>query len=131
MDKRPLVFLSLGPAFGYENDIQAQLPFAVLQADSYWDSDSESPTYNQMVSKPPKGEYEVMRRKDHLYKYGVVVQYNMNPAEPQKGSAIFLHIERQPGSYTAGCISMSEANMVDLIEWLDAGKLPHIFMGVI
>lgn len=105
------------------------MPFAVLLENSYWDSDSNSPTYNLLVAEPPAGDYEVMRRDDHLYKYGLVVQYNMDPAVPKMGSAIFLHLERKAGAYTAGCVSMSESNMLKILKWLDAEKLPHILMG--
>ncbi|MCB0641614.1 MAG: L,D-transpeptidase family protein [Phaeodactylibacter sp.] len=127
--RTPSGFFALGPAFGYLKDIDCALPFAVMVGNSYWDSDSKSPTYNQLVAEPPQGDYEEMRRDDHLYKYGLVVQYNMDPAVPEMGSAIFLHIERRPGAYTAGCVSMSEANMVKLLQWLEAEELPHILMG--
>ena len=66
-----------------------------------------------------------MRMESDVYKYGIVVGYNTNPAVPGKGSCIFYHIGT-PGSTTAGCTAMSEGEILNLIKFLDKNKKPLI-----
>jgi L,D-peptidoglycan transpeptidase YkuD (ErfK/YbiS/YcfS/YnhG family) len=70
-----------------------------------------------------------MRRNDHLYKYGIIIRYNMDEVVKNLGSAIFIHVERRKGAPTAGCVSFEEERMVELIKWLRPGKNPIIIMG--
>ena len=128
--KSPTGIFEIGKAFGYNDDISHTIDFITLHENHYWDSDSESATYNQLlIEKPTTPLVEVMKRKDHLYKYGIIIEYNTKPAVPEKGSAIFLHVERKKGSYTAGCISMNEKDIIELIEWLQPNHEPMIIMG--
>ena len=39
------------------------------------------------------------------------INYNMKPAIPKKGSAIFLHLAKKNYSSTKGCIAISKKNM--------------------
>lgn len=130
-DKRsPTGVFALGPAYGYQKDLDCSIDFIELTDEHYWISDSKSADYNKLVTYLPESkEVEKMRRKDDLYKYGIVIRYNMDKVEPHKGSAIFIHVWRQLGMATLGCISMPEAEMIDLIQWLDPAKQPVIIMG--
>lgn len=65
-----------------------------------------------------------MKRADHLYELGLVVQHNMQPAVAGKGSAIFFHIWRTEGSPTLGCSAMSKQALTDIMIWLDPEKAP-------
>jgi L,D-peptidoglycan transpeptidase YkuD (ErfK/YbiS/YcfS/YnhG family) len=67
-----------------------------------------------------------MKRSDHLYKYGIVIEYNSLNTIKGKGSAIFIHIERSAGAPTAGCIAVSEENIINLIKWINPNKKPTI-----
>lgn len=81
--------------------------------------------YNAIVEMPDPApvSFEWMRRTDHQYRHGVVVAHN--PARiPGHGSCIFLHIEKAPGASTAGCTSMTQAALRELIDWLDAAQKP-------
>ncbi|MBF8262931.1 MAG: hypothetical protein HW387_596 [Parachlamydiales bacterium] len=40
------------------------------------------------------------------------------------GSAIFMHIWRDPGFPTAGCTAMQEKDIGDIVSWLDEKKHP-------
>ncbi len=62
--------------------------------------------------------------KSDVYKYGIFVDYNVNPAIPGKGSCIFMHIWSKSTSPTAGCTAMTEANILKLIGFLDKSKNP-------
>jgi L,D-peptidoglycan transpeptidase YkuD (ErfK/YbiS/YcfS/YnhG family) len=70
-----------------------------------------------------------MKRPDHLYKYGIVIQYNSDPVVKGKGSAIFIHVQRKPKSPTAGCIAIEEHDIKNLIEWVQADSA-FILIGV-
>jgi D-alanyl-D-alanine dipeptidase len=67
-----------------------------------------------------------MRRSDHLYRLGIVVLHNSLPAEKGKGSAIFFHIWRNPGAATLGCTSMSEGNLLAVMQWLHPYEKPLV-----
>lgn len=144
-------------AFGYDSidKIATRLQYRQVTDQDFWIDDSASPDYNRWVkledgATPQRWDeqaqrrvdssHERLRRDDHLYKYGIVVDYNVEPEKSYsphlakvggkpKGSAIFLHWERAPGAPTAGCIATSSENMLDLFKWLDPAKHPKIAMG--
>lgn len=127
--RTPSGLFLIGPAFGYEDNLDTQIEFIQLNELHHWISDSDSSNYNQLVEYVPvTREMEVMRRADHLYKYGAIIQYNTEPVTPEMGSAIFLHIERATGKPTTGCVSMPETIMTSLIEWMDPKAYPVILL---
>ena len=127
--KTPSGLYLLGPGFGYA-PFETAIEYITLDERHHWISDSDSSNYNQLVTYAPvTKEMEVMRRQDHLYELGLVVQYNTEPVVPGHGSAIFLHVERAPGKPTLGCISMAREEMLGLLEWLDPNAYPVILLG--
>ena len=119
----------IGSAFGYEKDLESKVDFIKLLDNHYWVSDTASELYNQLIEYNPNDKYsEKMRRNDHLYKYGIVIEYNTQDIQKGKGSAIFMHIERQKGAPTAGCVAMSEDNIKRLIKWIKPNQNPMIVM---
>jgi L,D-peptidoglycan transpeptidase YkuD (ErfK/YbiS/YcfS/YnhG family) len=127
--RTPSGLFLVGPAFGYEDDLETRMDFIRLTEEHHWISDSDSSNYNQLVEYVPvTKEMEVMRRSDHLYEYGAIIQYNTEPTTPGMGSAIFLHVERATGKPTAGCISMPKEEMVSLIEWMQPTAYPVILL---
>jgi L,D-peptidoglycan transpeptidase YkuD (ErfK/YbiS/YcfS/YnhG family) len=129
--KTPSGQFLIGSAFGYKNDLESEMDFMVLKDNHYWISHNDSELYNQMVDFEPADDVyaEKMKRKDHLYKYGIVIEYNTQPVKKGKGSAIFIHVERRKGAPTAGCVASSEQNIKDLIQWIKPQKKPIITMG--
>jgi L,D-peptidoglycan transpeptidase YkuD (ErfK/YbiS/YcfS/YnhG family) len=116
--------------FGYE-PLGTRLPYIVLTPEMIWIDDPRSDRYNMLADKK-EGEglsYEIMRRADDLYKYGLVVEYNTGPTIPGAGSAIFFHIWSGPVSTTAGCVAMAEPDMVRLLTWLDPARRPLAVIG--
>lgn len=75
--------------------------------------------YNSLVRAPFAASHEVMRRADSLYDLVLVTDWN-TPAQPGRGSAIFLHQWRRPGMATAGCIAMARRDLL----WLAARARP-------
>lgn len=70
-----------------------------------WSDDSAYANYNQLVRSPYAGSHEDMRRADPLYDIVLVTDWNWPIAEPNRGSAIFLHQWRRPGFGTEGCVA--------------------------
>lgn len=133
--KAPAGVFSLGTLWGYTNESPSVNGYPYRQATSrdYFVDDVKSADYNTWVSIPasqennPKvlwGSVEKMKRSDHLYEYGIVINHNMGPAEKGKGSAIFFHVWRTPGAATLGCTAMSKENLLELMRWLDNTKNP-------
>ena len=128
--KSPTGIFPLGTAFGYAASIPTRMPYRRATDNDFWVDDVSSDDYNRWVTdRSGTTSAEKMRRDDDLYKYGIVIEYNMNPVVKGKGSAIFLHVWRAEGKATLGCVAMSEGKMIRLLEWLDPGKRPLIVMG--
>jgi L,D-peptidoglycan transpeptidase YkuD (ErfK/YbiS/YcfS/YnhG family) len=62
-------------------------------------------------------------REISLYKWGVVVPYNMKATKPGAGSCIFLHIAPSSGNGTAGCTAMPEASIEEIVRWIGKGAV--------
>ncbi|WP_379127335.1 L,D-transpeptidase [Paenibacillus sp. sgz500958] len=113
--------------------VDLKLTFTQTSYFDYWIDDPASAEYNQWVTYTgnPAGRWNSYEHLLHpLYKYAVVIRYNEAPVVPGKGSAIFLHIWRTAAKPTAGCIAMSEANLLKLIKLLDPALTPAIAIGL-
>ncbi len=132
--KGPAGIFQLGCAFGYAAKVPEGVKAEYRQVTEFdfFVDDVQSTDYNRWIrlsaeSNQPTDRwksFERMKRKDHLYKLGMVVEHNTSPVVQGKGSAIFLHIWRMEGAPTAGCTSMSEENILTLFQWLDPDKSP-------
>lgn len=130
--KAPTGIFTIGSAYGYKNDLTTKMSFITLTNQHLWITDPESADYNKLITGPPTTKkYERMIEPNQLNKYGIIINYNMHPTIKNKGSAITIHVQRKPGFATAGCISMQEKYLKNLIEWLDPAKKPVIAMGVL
>jgi L,D-peptidoglycan transpeptidase YkuD (ErfK/YbiS/YcfS/YnhG family) len=126
----PTGIFSLGTAFGYARSARTKMPYRQATDNDFWVDDVHSDDYNKWINgRPGTTSVEKMRREDDLYKYGVVIEYNMNPIVRGKGSAIFLHVWRGEGIPTLGCVAVAEDNILRLLGWLDPAKRPLIIMG--
>ena len=129
----PTGIYDLGPVFGYADKISTKMDYRQATDRDFWIDDPQSEDYNKWVTMetPPAVSHEKMKRKDDLYKLGIVVQYNTKQVVRGNGSAIFVHIQGAPGSPTAGCIAMPESSLDSIIQWLHPKKQPLIVMGTI
>lgn len=117
----PAGIYSLGKAFGVADDPGSNIPYTKLTPNDFWVDDVNSKYYNQWV----KGDVadkdwnsaEDLSSETVAYKYAVVINYNMDPIVKGAGSAIFLHCST--GGATAGCVSVPEAKMVELLKFID------------
>ena len=124
----PKGLFPLGFAFGTENLTDLSIPYRQLNENCYWVDDPESEYYNQWQETTNITWNSAEHLIDYAtsYRYTVVVNYNMNPIVPYKGSAIFLHCAT--GSYTAGCIAVPTADMREILYWLKEDANPMILI---
>lgn len=129
--KSPSGIFSLRTAFGYNESIQTKMPYRQALPDDLWIDDVNAADYNRWVQKDDTKatSYEKMKRDDNLYKYGIIIEYNTDPVVKGYGSAIFFHIWRGKNMPTAGCVAVSEDDIVKLLGWLDPQARPLIIMG--
>jgi L,D-peptidoglycan transpeptidase YkuD (ErfK/YbiS/YcfS/YnhG family) len=129
----PSGYYALPYVFGYKKDVETKMDFLIVNRDHVWVCDTSSKQYNQLIEDvsdtfKDNSKNERLLRFDHLNKYAIVIDYNTKPVVKGKGSAIFIHVERASFHKTAGCISIPEESIVDLIRWLDPSMFPHIYI---
>ena len=126
------VFELLG-AYGYlpPSMIRIRFPYTQITPDMICIDDARSEYYNMIVNAKEKGlntddlpSHKDMLRDDGLYKYAVFVGHNTGRTEKGAGSCIFLHLWKDPLSFTAGCTAMSEESILRLLGWLDTDRYP-------
>jgi L,D-peptidoglycan transpeptidase YkuD (ErfK/YbiS/YcfS/YnhG family) len=117
--------------FGYEPSFPTRMPYRQITEDDLWVDDSHADDYNRWVKRgmTRASSFEVMKREDGLYKYGIVVEYNTNPVVKGYGSAIFFHIWRGKGKPTAGCVALSEETLTRILQWLNPAASPLVILG--
>lgn len=112
--KTPTGTFNLTQAFGIKDDPGAGTSYVKVNEYLYWCGDQ--PYYNQLIDIR---EHPHTCRGEHLidyvphYNYGMFLDYNKN-CTYGKGSAIFLHCTGS-NPYTAGCIAVSQENMIKII----------------
>jgi D-alanyl-D-alanine dipeptidase len=130
--KAPAGLFPLATAFGFAPSaaVGTRLPYIRLVETTECVDDPASAHYNAIVDRArvPRVDWtssERMRSID-LYRLGVVVDYNARPRAAGRGSCIFLHVWRGPGSSTAGCTAMAEPALAELVRWLDPARRPAL-----
>jgi L,D-peptidoglycan transpeptidase YkuD (ErfK/YbiS/YcfS/YnhG family) len=98
---------------------ETKLPLRPIRPDDGWCDSPEDRNYNRGITLPYPARHERLWRKDNLYDLLVVLDWNLEPAIPYRGSAIFLHLERPDGGPTEGCIAVGIAEMRRLIRRMD------------
>jgi len=130
--KAPAGIFPLSLAMGYSETppSEAGLSYRQILPTTHCVDDKASEYYNRIVdtdelklgSEVPWKSSEKMKRKDILYKWLVVVDYNSPDPVPGDGSCIFIHVWRSQENGTAGCTAISEEDIVSLLRWLDPEK---------
>lgn len=127
--KTPSGSFPLSLVFGYNKIVKTKMPYKMATANDFWIDDINHPLYNKWVNDTKGAKsFEKMRRDDHRYKYGIVVDYNVNPIVPGKGSAIFIHVRFDEHTPTSGCIALAEKDILNIIKKLSPDKNPIIMI---
>jgi L,D-peptidoglycan transpeptidase YkuD (ErfK/YbiS/YcfS/YnhG family) len=104
----------------YRSD-RIQLPKTVLpvramtQMDG-WCDDTNHPWYNKAIRLPFCASHEVLWRDDGVYDIVIVVGYNDAPVIPNKGSAIFMHLQHQDNRATVGCAAFIKEDLLYILD---------------
>ena len=129
--RAPAGVFQIGVIYTYDQSLPAgaDYPFHTVGAGDAWVDDIHNSHYNQHVTvdpedPPPWFEKQKMRRGDFAYRWLVEIRHNSDPPVPGYGSAIFFHIRRGPDRPSAGCTTMAEHDLVDLVRWLRASANP-------
>jgi len=131
--KSPAGIFSIDRAFGFSNQTEKniKLNYLPITNTTFCVDDQKSKYYNQVIddiskiTQPDWHSGEQMSTVPH-YKWGAIVQYNMNHPETGRGSCIFMHIWTNAETGTAGCIAMEEPNVKQVLAWLDPMQKPVI-----
>lgn len=125
---------SLEMCFGNKPNPGVRLPYRQVDSNCYWVDDPESKFYNTFQTAPADGRWksaEDLGLSGSVYNYAAVIGYNTKERTPGMGSAIFLHEWKNPGDPTAGCVAVSEPDLLSVLKWLDPAKSPVIIEGTI
>ena len=123
--KAPIGIFKLSSVFGYPKSNNSHMPYMHTSKNLICVDDSNSKYYNKIIymPKPKPKSFEFMKRDDMQYELGIVVEHNKKKIK-QKGSCIFLHVQKMKDKGTAGCTSMSLNDLQNIVEWLDKKKNP-------
>lgn len=117
--KTPIGIFSLGNLY-YRPDRKkppvTKLKCIKIKKSMGWCDDVQSNKYYNKLIKINKNfqfKYENLFRKDHIYDYFIVINYNTKKPINKRGSAIFLHLTKNYKK-TLGCISLSEKDFLIL-----------------
>ena len=111
----PVGIFPITGAFGLAEDPGTALPYRRITPDSYWSGEPED--YNTWVETNSRS----MPNSEHLiewpdaYEYAMVIGFNMDPVVLGHGAGIFLHCKRLPHWYTAGCVSIPQPALKQLL----------------
>jgi L,D-peptidoglycan transpeptidase YkuD (ErfK/YbiS/YcfS/YnhG family) len=127
-NRTPSGTFGFGFFFGVDPNPGVHFPYRLIQPSDVWDDDPSSPLYNEWVNEQdadPGADPEPMYVS--AYDYGAVIAYN-TARTPGLGSAIFLHINI--GMPTAGCVTLPENELLEVLRWLNPAESPRITMDV-
>lgn len=128
--KTPRGIYSLGQAFGLAGNPGTSRSWIQVNNNHYWVDDVNSSYYNKLVDASQTGIQ--WNSAEHLisyptaYRYAIAVNYN-TACTRGAGSAIFLHCST--GRATAGCISVSQNDMVRILKMLQGDTLIGIYQN--
>lgn len=129
--KTPSGIFPLKTTFGYQETIRTKMPYRRALPDDLWIDDVNTDDYNHWAKKEETkaSSFEYLRREDNLYKYGIIIEYNTSPVVKGYGSAIFMHVWKDENTSTAGCVAISEDDIVKILGWLDPQASPLVILG--
>ena len=118
--------------YGIEANPGVRFRYTRVRCGDWWDEDASSPTYNTFRRvgcgrRPPFAVSDGMWQNARAYPYLAVIEFNMRPTVPGRGSGIFLHA--QTGRPTNGCVSLRRGDLRRVLRWLRPEAAPHIAIG--
>ena len=94
--------------------IKTNLKKTIIRKNMGWCDDITSKYYNKLIRFPFDKSAERLWRKDNIYDFIIVINYNLSPILKNKGSAIFLHLCSKNYNPTKGCVAIKKKDMIML-----------------
>jgi L,D-peptidoglycan transpeptidase YkuD (ErfK/YbiS/YcfS/YnhG family) len=119
--------------YGIAPDPGVQGAYRRLGCGDWWDEDVRSAAYNSLqhvaCGAQPSfgGTSEALWRITPQYRYLALIDYNTAPVVRGRGSAIFLHVSA--GRPTAGCVSLPQGELLQVLRWLRPSAHPLVHLG--
>ncbi|MFJ9351510.1 L,D-transpeptidase [Streptomyces sp. NPDC101237] len=105
--------------------------YRAVTADSWWCEDNDSASYNRWAEPLPAdcraAEAEKLSSYTTQYTHALVVGFNYERPVHGRGAGIFLHVNGSGA--TAGCVSVPEEAMQEILRWTNPARAPHIAIG--
>ena len=120
--KTPVGIYQFNRYFGIEENPGTNLPYVKVNKSHYWNGDSYSDRYNQLVNDELYQNFD-KSESEHLidvypgYEYAMNINYNKEGIK-FKGCAIFMHCFTS-NKYTAGCVAIDKSNIVEIYNRLN------------
>ena len=123
----PLGIFSLPYVFGTAPSPGGGLQYVQVGPDDWWDGDEKSPTFNtHQHCRKAQCPFDTSASENldiPEYVHSVVMGVN-DARTPGNGAGFFMHAS--DGGATAGCVSLDDAMLVKIIQWLRPGALVAI-----
>ena len=107
-------------------NLKTKLKKMVINKNMGWCDDPKSEFYNKLIKLPFKYNFERLYRSDNIYDIILVLNFNLNPVQKNKGSAIFIHIAKRNYKSTAGCIAINKKNLKKIVKKINKRTLIKI-----
>ena len=114
----PKGIFSLGKLYYRQDKVtkpNTKLTVKKITKKMWWCDDPLVKSYNKEILIKKKIKFEKLYRRDDIYDYLVVINYNTKKIIPNKGSAIFLHLTKNYKP-TLGCIAISKKDFIILLK---------------
>ena len=105
---------------------KTSLPFLPIKKNHGWCDDPCHKDYNTLITTPHDGTFEHLWRQDQIYDIMVVIDYNVDPVVPYRGSAIFLHLTSRKTLPTEGCVALKTEAMLEILSKAKPGTVIEI-----
>lgn len=92
-----------------------------IEKNMFWSDDVNSINYNRLINIKEK-KCEALYRRDNIYDIFIIINYNLKPVIPGKGSAIFLHVARKNYTPTKGCVAVKKKDLLKIISKLEKNE---------
>ena len=97
----------------------SKYPVSAISPEMGWCDEPTDAAYNQLVRYPWRASAEQLWREDDIYNLIMVIGHNDDPVQPDKGSAIFVHVARKDYAPTEGCVAIAHDALRKLVTLVD------------
>ena len=102
------------------------LVFHAIREDDLWCDEVGHSAYNRWVKAPLEASHERLWQEDMAYDLLLVMGHNDDPPKPDKGSAIFFHLDRPDHRDTLGCVAVEPETMLRIVRAVEPGWVVEI-----